>query len=147
MAAVVTWIFADRSLAIALGVFAVFFTLAALRCAQVAFIRPQIEDSIDPGETILATLGGRNRARFGIFRSPTLVVLSDRHLYSFRVGLKAEPPLLRVPGSDVLGVAWNGETRTVGIRLPNTTLELVGVNPEEVEHFQAVIHPSRSRTL
>lgn len=143
--AVVAWIWVDVVLGIFLGILAVLLTLSALRCAQVAFIRPQIEDSVDHRETILATLGARRHVRFSLFRHPLFVVLTDRHLYAWRVAFKVQEPDVRVAYNDVLGFGLGEGTKsfTLLIELPSQTLELVGTNWEDVSWAERVLNEKR----
>lgn len=139
VAAALAWFFVSVPVAIFLGVLAVLFTLAALRCAQVTFIRPQIEDSIDPGETIRATIGARRGGRVSALRSPLFLVFTGRQLYVFKVGFKVGEPLHRVPLAAARDFWWDEQGKTVQVRLPAETLALVGVDPEEAVQAQNIL--------
>lgn len=143
--AVVAWFLVDVTLAVFLGVLALLLTISALRCAQVAFIRPQIEDSVDHRETILATLGARRHVRFSLFRHPLFVVLTDRHLYAWRVAFKVQEPDIRLAYNDIRSFGLGDGTRslTLLIELPSQTLELVGANWEDVLWAERVLNEKR----
>lgn len=145
VAAVVSWVWFDKVLAVFLGFFAVVLTISSLRSAQVAFIRSGIEDRIDRGETVLAQIGGRRHVRASLFRAPLFVVLTDRYLYAWTIGVKPGPPDVRRAYNDLLAVGWGERSKalTLVIELPDRRLEMVGLMLDELERFEEVLAVKR----
>lgn len=138
VAAAVLWLVGDKPFAGLVFFAGLVLTMIALRAAQIVFIRSQIADRIDRGQTILAELAGRRHARFSWLRSPWYVVLTDHYLYGFLVTIRPSDAVARVAHGDIMGFRLGTGTKatTIIVELPSESIEVVGVTSEQLHWFE-----------
>jgi hypothetical protein len=143
--AILSWLYGDKILGVVLAIAAVFLTIIAIRSAQVAFIRSQIERFIDRGETVLAELGGRRHVRLSWFRHPLFLVLTDNYFYAFVVGFNPSEAETRLAYNNLMsvGLGTGSRTLTLIVELPDRQLQLVGITAPEVKRFEQVLNEKR----
>lgn len=138
IAAAVLWLVGDKPFAGLVFFVGLVFTVIALRAAQIVFIRSQIADRIDRGQTILAELAGRRHARLSWLRSPWYLVLTDHYLYGFLVTIRTSDAVVRAAHGDIMGFRLGTGTRstTIIVELPSESIEIVGVTSEQLHWFE-----------
>lgn len=143
--AAVLWLVGDRLLAGLVFLIGLVFTVVALRAAQIVFIRSQIVDRIDRGQTIVAELAGRRHVRASWFRSPWYVVLTDHYLYAFLVTVRPSDARVRVAHGDIMGfrLGTGMKATTVIVDLPSDSIEIVGITSEQLHWFEAELAAKR----
>lgn len=143
--AAVLWLTGDRESAAIVFAVGLVLTAIALRAAQIVFIRSQIADRIDRGETILAELAGRRHVRASWLRSPWYVVLTDQFLYGFIVTVKPSDAVVRTAHGDIRGfrLGTGAKATTVTVELPSATIELDGASAEQLRCFEGELAARR----
>lgn len=153
-AAIVTYVISDIALfaaaaayfvsglpaALAIGVVALVFTLVALRCGQIVFARNTYEDRLPEGEKLEFEFGARRAVALSRLRSPVLVMLTDRAIHAYRVGLIPREAIVSTQRDKGLRVRQSPTANSgdVELQIGAQTIALRGMSQTSIDQTNAL---------
>lgn len=154
-AAIITYLISDAALfgaaaayffiglgpALAIGAVAVVFTLIALRCGQIVFARNTYADRIPANEHLEFEFGARRPVAFSRLRSPVLVLVTDRAIHAFRVGLVPREPIASVERSEGASIRQSPtvDSGDVDLQLGDQSIALRGMSQDSIDRASALL--------
>lgn len=154
-AAIVTYVISDAALfgaaaayfvsgielALAIGAVALIFTLIALRCGQIVFARRTYEDRLPDDEKLEFEFGARRAVSLSRLRSPLLVLVTDRAIHAYKVGLTPGLPMASADRSDGARIRQSPTVNTgdIELQIGMQTIALRGMSQASIDQTNALL--------
>lgn len=139
--AAVAYVLVDLKTALAIGAVAVLFTLIALRCGQIVFASRYYEDRIPDDESVAYEFGARRAVPMSWLRSPLLVLVTDRAVHAFVVGVIARDAVATAAHDAGVSLRQSPTARSgdVDLQIGAQTIGLRGLSADTMAEANALL--------